>query len=151
MDMWGFIDSQETTNVSPEMYEEFLFPNEKPILDRFGLNCYGCCEPVHSRWHIIKRHSRLRRVSCSPWVDVDKIASYLEDKYIFSWKPNPVVIAGNNIDKDAIRNDIREFFKKTKDCNVEIIMKDNHTLGNRPENIIEWSRIAKEEATRIHG
>jgi len=150
MDMWGFADSQETTNVSPEMYEEFLFPNEKPIFDRFGINCYGCCEPVHSRWHIIKRHTRLRRVSCSPWVDVDRMVSYLGDKYIFSRKPNPVVIAVNNIDKDAIRNDIREFFKKTKDCNVEIIMKDNHTLGNRPENIVEWSRIAKEEASRIY-
>lgn len=48
-----------------------------------------------------------------------------------------MVIAVNNIDKDAIRNDIREFFKKTKDYNVEIIMKDNHTPGNRPENIVE--------------
>jgi len=150
MDMWGFVDSQETANVSPGMYEEFLFPNEKPILDRFGLNCYGCCEPVHSRWHIIKRHARLRRVSCSPWVDVDKMASYLEDKYIFSRKPNPAVLAVNSIDKDAIRNDLREFFEKTKDCNVEIIMKDNHTLGKRPENILEWNKIAKEEALRIY-
>jgi hypothetical protein len=28
---------------------------------------------------------------------------------------------------------------------LEIIMKDNHTLGNRPENAVEWVRIAKEE------
>jgi len=28
-------------------------------------------------------------------------------------------------------------------------MKDNHTLGNNPENGITWSRIAKEEARRV--
>lgn len=145
LDMWRFAESQETANVSPEMFAEFIFPYEKSILDRFGLNCYGCCEPVHSRWHIIKKHSRLRRISCSPWVDVEKTISYLGDNYIFSRKPNPTVIAIDRIDKDLIRNDLREFFKKTKECNVEVIMKDNHTIGNNPDNIVEWVRIAREE------
>ena len=73
-DMWGFTESQETVNVSSEMYEEFIFPYEKPILERFGLNCYGCCEPLDTRWHVVKRHHNLRRVSCSPWADLDKMA-----------------------------------------------------------------------------
>ncbi len=47
MDMWGFMDSQETTNVSPEMYEEFIFPNEAPILNRFGLNCVMAAASLH--------------------------------------------------------------------------------------------------------
>ena len=51
-DMWGFTESQETLHVSPAMYEEFIFPNEKPIMERFGLTCYGCCEPLHGRWHV---------------------------------------------------------------------------------------------------
>lgn len=149
MDMWGFVDSQETANVSPEMYEEFIFPYEKPITDRFGLNCYGCCEPVHSRWHIIKRHKRLRRVSCAPWVDIEKMATYLGNSYIFSRKPNPAAIAVTDIDWDRVRIDLRDLFEKTKGCNVEVIMKDNHTLANKPENIIRWAEIAKEEACRI--
>ncbi len=78
-------------NVSPAMYEEFVFPYEKPIMDRFGLTCYGCCEPLHGRWHVIKRHHGLRRVSVSPWADVEKMADYLQDRYIFSLKPNPAV------------------------------------------------------------
>lgn len=149
LDMWGFAESQETIYVSPEMYEEFIFPNEKPLLDRFGLNCYGCCEPVHSRWHVIKRHSRMRRVSCSAWVDVEKMASALKDKYIFSRKPNPAVLAVEKINKDAIRNDLRDFFERTKGCIVEVIMKDNHTIANNPRNVTTWSRIAKEEAINI--
>jgi hypothetical protein len=148
-DMWGFTESQETVNVSPRMYEEFIFPYEKPIMDRFGLTCYGCCEPLHPRWHIVKNHRNLRRVSCSPWVDIERMAKYLGDRYIFSMKPNPTTIAESHIDHEAIRQDIQKNFEITKGCVVEIIMKDNHTIGHRPENVVDWCRIAKEEAERI--
>ena len=145
IDIWGFAESQETVNVSEEMYKEFIVPYEKPILDRFGLNCCGCCEPLHTRWNTVKKHSRLRRVSCSAWADVDKMAAFLEDKYIYSHKPNPAVLAVETIDEDLIRKDLKQFYKKTKDCHIELIMKDNHTLGNNPDNIVSWARIAREE------
>jgi hypothetical protein len=148
VDMWGFTESQETVNVSPEMYEEFIFPYEKPIMDRFGLTCYGCCEPLQSRWHIVKRHHTLRRVSCSPWADIEKMAEYLEDKYIFSMKPNPASLAVPVIGRESIRKELRGAFEITKGCVVEVIMKDNHTIGKRPENVVDWCRIAKEEAER---
>jgi hypothetical protein len=148
-DMWGFTESQETVHVSPAMYEEFIFPFEKPIMGRFGLTCYGCCEPLHGRWHVVKRHPRLRRVSCSAWVDVAKMAEYLGDGYIFSMKPNPASIAQPEADWDSIRREIRKFFEITRGCRVEIIMKDNHTIGGRPENVVDWCRIAREEADRF--
>jgi hypothetical protein len=148
-DMWGFTESQETVNVSPGMYEEFVFPCEKPIMDRFGLTCYGCCEPLHSRWHVVQRHHGLRRVSCSPWIDVDKMAGYLGDRYVFSLKPNPAALAVPDIDKEAIRRELRQMLERTRGCIVEIIMKDNHTLARRPENAVEWCRIAREEAERV--
>jgi hypothetical protein len=28
------------------------------------------------------------------------------------------------------------------------MMKDNHTLGNNPDNIVRWARIAREEAKK---
>lgn len=146
IDMWGFAESQETVNVSEEMYREFIFPNEKPILDRFGLNCYGCCEPLNSRWNTVKGHSRLRRVSCSAWADVDKMAAFLKGDYIYSHKPNPAVLAVEKIDEDLIRSELKQFYQKTKGCNVELMMKDNHTLGNNPGNIVRWAKIAREEA-----
>ena len=148
-DVWGFVESQETVGVSPKMYEEFIFPYEKPIMDRFGLGCYGCCEPVHTRWHVVKRHHNLRRVSCSPWVDIERMADYLQDSYVFSMKLHPVVLAASEIDEGAIRRDLRTALEMTKGCVVEVIMKDNHTLGGKPENAVEWCRIAKEEAERI--
>jgi hypothetical protein len=145
VDMWGFTESQETVNVSPQMYEEFIFPYEKPIMDRFGLTCYGCCEPLHMRWHVAKRHHNLRRVSCSPWVDLEKMAQSLGDGYVFSMKPNPAAISTPEIDEASIRHDLRRALDITRGCAVEVIMKDNHTVGNRPENVVQWCRIAREE------
>ena len=148
-DLWGFTESQETLHVSPAMYEEFIFPFEQPIMERFGLNCYGCCEPLHGRWPAVSRHPRLRRVSCSPWVDVEKMAGYLGDQYIFSLKPNPAALAVTEMDEESVRASLRENLEKTRGCCLEIIMKDNHTLARRPENAVTWCRIAKEEAQRV--
>ena len=35
---------------------------------------------------------------------------------------------------------------RDRGCVVEIIMKDNNTIGNNPQNVIRWSKIAREEA-----
>jgi hypothetical protein len=148
-DLWGFTESQETVHVSPAMYEEFVFPCEKPIMDRFGLTCYGCCEPLHGRWHVVRRHHGLRRVSCSPWIDVEKMAGYLGDRYILSLKPNPADLAVPRVDMESLRRSLRGTLGKTRGCVVEVIMKDNHTLAQRPENVVTWCRIAREEAERF--
>ena len=34
------------------------FSPEKPMMERFGLTCYGCCEPLHGRWHVGRAASR---------------------------------------------------------------------------------------------
>ena len=148
-DMWGFAESQETVNVSAEMFNEFIFPYQLPILEKFGLNCYGCCEPLNERWKYIKNIPNLRRVSVSPWADQSDMAEKLGDKYIYSYKPNPTYLAVPNIDENYIRKSIRDLLKNTKGCVVEMIMKDNNTLGNNPQNAFNWVRIAKEEAKSL--
>jgi hypothetical protein len=149
-DLWGFAESQETVSVSPEMYAEFVFPYEKPILDRFGLNCYGCCEPLNTRWSVVKKHTNLRRVSCSPWADCEKMAQHLQRDYIFSLKANPSELAVEHPNFDKIRSDLRRNLDITKGCVLEIIMKDNNTLAGKPENLIRWSRIVKEEIAKLY-
>jgi hypothetical protein len=148
IDMWGFCESQETVGVSPEMFEEFVFPYQMPIMERFGLNCYGCCEPLDNRWHILKRFPRLRRISVSPWADAEKMAQNLGADYIYSYKPSPADLARENIDADRIRAELRNVLEITKGCRMEVIMKDNHTLANTPANAVRWCKIAREEAER---
>jgi len=149
IDMWGFAESQETVSVSPTMFEEFVFQYQLPILSRFGLNCYGCCEPLDTRIHIIKRIPRLRRVSVSPWSNVETMAEALGDKYIFSMKPNPADLAAPTFDENRIREGLRRALEKTRGCRVEIIMKDCHTINHDPNRVIIWTQIALEEAERI--
>jgi hypothetical protein len=52
-------------------------------------------------------------------------------------------------DEEAIRAGLRRDFAITRGCVVEIIMKDNHTLGGNPDNPARWCRIAREEAERV--
>lgn len=148
-DMWGFAESQETVGVSPQMFAEFIFPYQVPILERFGLNCYGCCEPLDKRWHVVEQVPNLRRVSVSPWADHVKMAEMLRDRYIYSMKPRPVDLAMESFDEDRIRVDLREVLHVTRDCRVEVIMKDNHTIRNDPNRVIRWVRIAREEAMAL--
>jgi len=150
-DMWGFSESQETVLVSPKLFAEFIFPYQLPILERFGLNCYGCCEPIDKRWHIVSQAPRLRRVSVSAWANVRDLAEKLGKNYVFSRKPNPSDLSYPKIDEEYIRKGLRETLEAAQGCHVELIMKDNHTIGRNPENVIQWCRIAREEAERIMG
>jgi len=145
-DLWGFAESQETVSVSPQMFGEYVLPYQLPILERFGLNCYGCCEPLDKRWHVVMRVPRLRRVSVSAWCDVADMAEKLGNRYIFSYKPSPSDLALPSFDEGAIRSSLRQMLRRTRDCCVEVIMKDNHTIGHDPQRVIRWVRIAREEA-----
>ncbi len=148
-DMWGFCESQETVGISPQMFAEFVFPYQLPIMKRFGLNCYGCCEPLDKRWHVVKQFPRLRRVSVSAWADWAKMAEILGDRLIFSMKPSPTNLAMDTFDEARIRTELREALQTTQDCHVEIIMKDNHTINNDPRRVVRWVQIAREEAENL--
>ena len=148
-DMWGFAESQETGVVSTRMFAEFVFPYQLPILERFGLNCYGCCEPLDKRWEVVKNIPRLRRVSISPWSNLEIMAEKLGNRYIFSMKPNPADLAMGTFDEEHIRLGLRRAFQITRNCRVEAIMKDNHTIGRDPSRVVRWVKIAREEAEAL--
>lgn len=147
--MWGFAESQETISVSPEMFNEFIFPYQLKLLERFGLNCYGCCEPIDTRWDYIKKIPRLRRVSVSPWANKEKMAENLGRNYVYSCKANPSPLAIHEMDEVSVRKELKTIFETANGCCLEVIMKDNHTLGNNPENAIQWCRIAREMKERF--
>jgi hypothetical protein len=149
-DMWGFAESQETLGISPEMFKEFVFPYQKSILEKFGLNCYGCCEPLDARWKYVKEFPRLRRVSVSPWADVQKMAAYLENKYVLSLKPSPSPLAAKHMNEELVRNELALKLEQAKGSCVEVIMKDNHTLGGNPYNAVRWCEIAREEIDKLY-
>jgi hypothetical protein len=145
-DLWGFAETQEFTQVSPAMYEEFAVEYQIPLLERFGLNCYACCESLNDKMRIVKRIPRLRRLSVSPWTDVRIAAEALGDRCIFSWKPNPTdVVAGFH--EDRIRASIAETLKAAEGCVLEMILADTHTVEGEPWRLERWVHIAQAMTT----
>lgn len=144
-DQWVLLESQETVGVGPEQFEEFIFPYQQDLAERFGLLYYGCCEPVNNRWHILERIRNLHSVSVSPWADEEFMASALGRDYVYSRKPSPTLISTSSFDEDLIRKDLRHTLDVARDCRVEIIMKDVHTLNGRPERLARWVEIARSE------
>lgn len=147
-DMWGFAEAQEISGVSPAMHDEFVLQYQIPILQRFGLNCYGCCEPLDRKFDIVLRVPHLRRVSTSAWCDRAIAAEALGDRFVFSWKPHPAYLADVTFDPDAVRAYIRETLDIARGCVVEMVLKDTHTCNQQPERFDVWTRIAMEEAER---
>ena len=148
--MWGSAESQEMAVVGPQQHREFVMRYEAEVLKRFGLTGYGCCEDLSQKIDAITELvPNLRRISISPWADVQACAEQLQGDCIFSWKPNPAHLVGT-FNEEAIRAYIRKTLDITrKEGNVvEIILKDTHTCEHHPERFDNWIRIAREEINR---
>ena len=151
--MWGYGESQETVSMSPDAFDEFVLPYQVPIMSRFGLNAYGCCEPLDTRVKLLmEKVPRLRKITVSPWSDVKMMAETMGKDYVYCWKMNPACIATEKIDEDAIRACAREAFSITKEhgCPTEVLMRDVRTLAGKKSNAIRWVEIMREEAKRIY-
>jgi hypothetical protein len=143
-DRWGFAEAQELALVSPAMHEQFVLRYQAQLLDRFGLNCYGCCEDITHKLGIITRLvPRLRRVSVSPWTDLRAAADALQDRAVFSWKLNPAPVVLQS-DADRIRREINHCLDIADGCIVEMILKDTHTVRQAPESLAKWVQVAKQ-------
>lgn len=147
MNLWGVGAAQVFAAASPAMHEEFALKHEKRWYGKWGLNYYGCCEPLHNRVDILKRNiPRLRKISMSPFIDFDKAVENVQDEFVFAWKPNPAVLAASDWSPEAIRKDIEDKLKKARkfNCIVEIHMKDISTVKYQPQRLWEWAQIASE-------
>ena len=143
-DLWVLSESQETVGVGPDQYEEFVFQYQKPIIERFGGCYYGCCEPVHTRWRYLKTLPNVKRLSISPWCDQAFMAEAMGRDRVFSRKPNPAFVSTPYFDEEIIRNDLRTTLTLARNCNVELILKDVHTLCGQPQRMERWVEIARE-------
>lgn len=124
------------------MHEEFALRYERELLAPFGLLGYGCCEDLTDKLGDVMRVPRMRRVSVSPFANVDRCAERLGRQAIFSWKPHPAHLAGE-FETDHITSYIQHALEVTRGCCVEMILKDTHTCDHHPERFTEWTRIAR--------
>lgn len=144
-DMWGSAESQEMAQVSPKLHAEFALQYEKRLLEPFALTGYGCCEDLTRKLDDVFTIPNIRRISISPWADVDVCAEKLQNKYIFSWKPHPAHLVGD-FNTELIRDYIQHTVDVAKDCVLEMVLKDTHTCQHHPERFDQWTQIARELA-----
>lgn len=144
-DMWASAEAQEMAGVSPKMHAAFILQYEKQLLEPFGLTGYGCCEDLSRKLDDVFTIPNIRRISISPFADVDVCAPKLKGDYIFSWKPNPAHLVGH-FDEERIRAYIRHAVEVTQahGCVMEMILKDTHTCEHHPERFDRWLAIARE-------
>jgi len=145
-DLWGFSDAQELTCVSAGMFDEFAIEYQVPLLSRYGLSCYACCESLNDKFELVKKIPNLRRVSVSPWTDVKTAAKALEDKYVFSWKPHPALLTSREFSPEALEESIKNTLDIARGCNIEMVFKDTQTFQNKPERMEQAVDIAMDLA-----
>ncbi|MBE0698021.1 MAG: hypothetical protein IH586_13950, partial [Anaerolineaceae bacterium] len=151
-DLWASAESQELQGVSPAMQRNFAMAYERELLAPFGLTGYGCCEDLSRKLEDVLTLPHMRRISISPFADVERCAEILQGRAIYSWKPQPAHLVGH-FDEDAIRAYVRHTLHacKTNGCVLEIILKDTHTCEFHPERFDQWTRIAREEIITDRG
>ncbi len=148
-DMWGCSNAQIFSGVSQEMHWEFALEHDMRWLKRWGVNYYGCCEPLHNKTEILKKIPNLRKVSTSAWCDIAKTIDGLGSKIVYSVKPNPAILAGGDWSPEKARADIRKALEAGEGACMEFIMKDISTVNYEPHRLWEWAQIAMEEVAAV--
>ncbi len=146
-DIWLYMDSQETSGVSPAMYKEIVLPHYKELAKEFGLFSYGCCEAVHDLWDGGLEHiSNLRKLSISPWCDEEMIGDRLRGKkVVYLRKPTPNLLGvGSVLDEDACREHFMATVKAARGCSLEIAQRDVYQINNTSEKVRRYVQIARE-------
>ena len=137
-------EAQETVNVSPSQFEEFVFRYQKPLAEKFGLSGYGCCEGLEDRFEVVERGlPNLRWVAVSPWADAENLAEQIGKKYVYLYKANPALVVQPTPDWEAAEKQVRDVLDMTRGMAVQISLKDTNTFCHEPERISRWVRMVK--------
>jgi hypothetical protein len=148
MNCWTDATAQLFGHIRAEDHERLEFNYINRVCAKFGRVYYGCCEPLHDRMHLVRKLPNVRKVSCSPWCNIDIAAEQIHGEYVAVNKPNPAWVAQETFETDTIESDLR----RTRDAcarnstNLEYILKDISTVKYKPQRIWEWADIAMKVA-----
>lgn len=144
-DRYGYLEAQEAAGLSPEMFAEFLMPHFLKLAKKFKLMKFGCCEPVHGFMPHLQKLNGLRKVSVSPWCDLEKLAAVCDKDIIWSRKPVPLKLCGTTFDPADFRAHLKETLEIGKNHFVEFIFRDTNRLtGEMERRLAEACDIVRE-------
>jgi hypothetical protein len=144
-DRWGYLESQESTGISPEMFNEFVMPHIRRLA-KFKFFKFGCCEPVHDFITYLQELPNLRKVSVTPWCDLKKLAERCRQNIIWSRKPVPLKLCGDTFDPDDFRAHLQETLDIGQDYFIEFVFRDTNRLtGAMEDRLKDACTIIREE------
>lgn len=146
-DIWGENSDQIMTSVSPAMSQEFTFEHVKVWAQQFKLYSFGCCERLDNKLDLlIEAFPNLRKVSSSPYSNLDIAAEKLGNRYVISFKPNSTLLAGGKPQYDLLREELIQTCKiaEKHKLNLVLNMKTIVTLDGEPERLWKWCDMAME-------
>jgi hypothetical protein len=149
--LWCFCAAQEFTAVSPAMHDEFLLQYQLPIIKRFALSSYGCCEDLTNKIDMLRQIPNLRRIAVSPMANVARCAERIGRDYVFSYRPSPSDMVGYSFDESRVREILRRDLAACRACRVDVTLKDVETVQRDPNRVRRWVAIAREEIERVFG
>ena len=145
--MWGFLEAQETTAVSPETYGEFVHPYLDRLVKRYGLLSYGCCERVDNLWeNYLSKWTNLRKLSVSPFNDERKVGEQLRGtNVVYYSKPRAEFVTNKGpLDEEALRKYFKEVAECASGCLFEVAQREVGTIFGDFERGRRYVEIAKE-------
>lgn len=144
--LWMHCSAQEYTLVSPEMHDEFLLRYQMPVMEKWGLVSYGCCEDLTKKIDMLRKVKNLRRIAVTPTANIAECAEQIKQDYVMSWRPNPTDMVCSGFDQDRIKRIIGGGLDVSKDCFVDITLKDVETVEGDTRRLAEWVKIVKNVA-----
>jgi len=144
---WGFLESQETTAVSPDLFGEFVFPYQDRLVKRFGLLSYGCCERVDAIWpDYLSKWKNLRKLSVSPFNNEPLVGEYLRgSNVVYYSKPRAEFVTNPGpMDEEALRNYFKGVCQAASGCLFEMAQREVGTIFGDFERGRRYVQIAKE-------
>ena len=150
IDSHCWAESQETVGVGPTQFDEFVLQYQLPLMRRFGMVNYGCCEPLDNKIGLILESvPNLRWVAGVPWGNPEVVAEKLGSRYVYVFKPNPSLICSREPAWDAAEAEVRDIIAMAgrHGCPLHIVMKDTSTFCNEPERITRWAKMATDIAS----
>lgn len=149
--LWGYMAAQEFALVSPSMHYEFLLQYQIPILSKFGLVAYGCCEDLTNKIDILRKIPNLRRIAVSPFANVAKCAEQIGTDYIISYRPSPADMVSYGFNEDRICKILKQDLEILKHCHADITLKDVETVQKDPNRIRNWVILARKVIDKVYG
>lgn len=148
---WGFLEAQEATAISTDMFGEFVFPYQDRLAKRFGLLSYGCCERVDAIWpEYISKWKNLRKLSVSPFNNEQQIGEFLRgSKVVYYSKPRAEYVTNPGpLDEDAIREYFKGVAQAASGCLLEVAQREVGTIYgdyNRGKRYVELAKESIEK------